>query len=124
MTPPRIYVSHASGFDFKKELYEPLGAISGVEFIFPHASAKAINSKDAIKHADGLLAEVSMPSHGVGIEIGWAEMLGKPLIFAHRDEVKVSGALTFLKATVLSYASSAELTTKTQQALTQLTAQS
>ncbi len=49
---------------------------------------------DWIQGCDGLVAEVSTPSHGVGYEIAYALALGKPVLCIHRHGVKVSKMLT------------------------------
>lgn len=41
---------------------------------------------DWVKQADGLIAEVTNPSLGVGYEIALAEILGKPILALFRDE--------------------------------------
>jgi len=39
---------------------------------------------------DILIAEVSVPSHGVGYEIGFALGIGKPVLALYQDDLKVS----------------------------------
>lgn len=39
-----------------------------------------------LKEADVLVAEVTVPSHGVGYEIARAETLGKPILCLHRPQ--------------------------------------
>src|SRR3990172_1861506 len=43
-----------------------------------------------IRLSDVLMAEVSVPSHGVGYEIGYALGLGKRVLALHREGRKVS----------------------------------
>ena len=43
-----------------------------------------------IKKCDALIAEVSVPSHGVGYEIGYALNIGKPVLCLHQKERRVS----------------------------------
>jgi len=43
-----------------------------------------------IRGCDTLIAEVSVPSHGVGYEIGFALGLGKPVLALFQEERKVS----------------------------------
>lgn len=43
-----------------------------------------------IKDCDALIAEVSVPSHGVGYEIGFALNLGKPVLCLYQRDCKVS----------------------------------
>jgi len=47
-----------------------------------------------IKNCDVLIAEVSVPSHGVGYEIGFALNIGKPVVCLHQKERKVSKMIT------------------------------
>lgn len=47
-----------------------------------------------IKNCDVLIAEVSVPSHGVGYEIGFALNMGKPVLCLHQKERKVSKMIT------------------------------
>jgi 2'-deoxynucleoside 5'-phosphate N-hydrolase len=43
-----------------------------------------------IRESDVLIAEVSVPSHGVGYEIGYALSLGKPVLALYQEGRKVS----------------------------------
>jgi nucleoside 2-deoxyribosyltransferase len=43
-----------------------------------------------IRECDVLIAEISVPSHGVGYEIGFSLALGKPVLALHQDGKKVS----------------------------------
>ena len=47
-----------------------------------------------INNCDVLIAEVSVPSHGVGYEIGYALQIGKPVLCIHQKERKVSKMIT------------------------------
>ncbi len=49
-------------------------------------SDEAIYKRDVawLAEADAVVAEVTVPSHGVGYEIGRAEALGKPVLCLHR----------------------------------------
>lgn len=47
-----------------------------------------------IKNCDALIAEVSVPSHGVGYEIGFALNIGKPVLCLHQKDKKVSKMIT------------------------------
>jgi len=55
-------------------------------------SPRAVYSRDVawIRECDLLIAEVSMPSHGVGYEIGFALGIGKPVLALHQNGRKVS----------------------------------
>ena len=47
-----------------------------------------------IQESDILIAEVSVPSHGVGYEIGYALGLGKPVLALYQEGRKVSKMLS------------------------------
>ncbi len=47
-----------------------------------------------IRNCDALIAEVSVPSHGVGYEIGFALTIGKPVLCIHHKDRKVSKMIT------------------------------
>ncbi|MFN8413331.1 MAG: nucleoside 2-deoxyribosyltransferase [Anaerolineales bacterium] len=47
-----------------------------------------------IDNCDVLIAEVSVPSHGVGYEIGYALQVGKPVLCIHQVEKRVSKMIT------------------------------
>ena len=56
----------------------------------------AVYARDVewIRACDVLIAEVSVPSHGVGYEIGFALGLGKPVLAIHQQGRKVSKMIT------------------------------
>ena len=56
---------------------------------------------DWIDHCDVLIAEVSVPSHGVGYEIGYALQIGKPVLCIYQQEKRVSKMITGNPNTVL-----------------------
>jgi nucleoside 2-deoxyribosyltransferase len=47
-----------------------------------------------IQNCDALVAEVSVPSHGVGYEIAYALNLNKPVLCLHQQDRKVSKMIT------------------------------
>jgi len=47
-----------------------------------------------IKNCDTLIAEVSVPSHGVGYEIGFALNIGKPVLCLYQKDRRVSKMIT------------------------------
>jgi len=89
-----IYVAHASSFDFKKELYEPLRSselYKQYEFVLPHLQSNSpFNSKE-------------FPSTGMGIELGWADMIGVPVFCIYRKGSKVSSSLEMVKTSRQEY---------------------
>ena len=64
------------------------GVVSVEAVIDPHE----VYTRDTtwIQESDILIAEVSVPSHGVGYEIGYALGLGKPVLALYQEGRKVS----------------------------------
>lgn len=109
-----IYVSHSTNFDYKTKLYEPLRANFADHDIFlPHEkNEEAVDTKQIIKTTDLILAEVSHPSTGQGIELGWANDSGVPIVCIHRDESTPSNALRVVSNEFISYSSAEDLVEK------------
>ena len=78
-------------------------------FILPHESDMFVNSKEIIKNADLIIAEVSYQSTGSGIELGWAEGFGKKVIFIYKKGSIVSGSLTVVSRIFIEYTDNDDL---------------
>lgn len=103
----KIYVVHSSGFDFKNELYKPLREAElniHYEIFLPHEeNDKPLSSKEFIASCDLLIAEVTYPSTGQGIELGWADFAGVPIICIYKSGMKYSGALKTVSDEFIEY---------------------
>jgi nucleoside 2-deoxyribosyltransferase len=49
---------------------------------------------DALEASDAIVAEISTPSHGVGMELEFAVIKGKKVICLRRPDSRVSGLIT------------------------------
>jgi 2'-deoxynucleoside 5'-phosphate N-hydrolase len=67
-------------------------ADSGVAAVESVIDPREVYTRDItwIRDSDVLIAEVSVPSHGVGYEIGYALGLGKPVLAIYQEGRKVS----------------------------------
>jgi nucleoside 2-deoxyribosyltransferase len=71
-----------------------------------------------VKSSDIILAEVSKPSHGVGMEIMLAYMEGKRIILLAKKDVKLSALLEGIKdAVIIRYEDEEELWEKLRKEL-------
>lgn len=98
--------SITGGRDFESVYQAIVHALTenGHEVPTAHLAETGITSVEAVIHpnevyerdvawiraCDVLIAEVSMPSHGVGYEIGFALGIGKPVLALYQDGRKVS----------------------------------
>lgn len=111
----KLYLTHATAYDYEVALYEPLKQTLAVnhDIFFPH-DEKNVNtkSKDIIKESDVVLAEVSQPSTGQGIELGWADSFNVPIVCFYRSGSKPSGSLRFISDVFIEFSSVEEMITK------------
>lgn len=115
----KLYVSHSSSFDFKSDLYDPLrsSTISNNEIFFPHDKDTVINTKEIIQECDFVIAEVSHPSTGQGIELGWADSEGVPIICFYKASSAPSSAISTISKSIFEYASVREMVEKLETEL-------
>jgi nucleoside 2-deoxyribosyltransferase len=71
-------------------------AESGIGTVEAVLDPQAVYSRDVdwIRASNVLIAEVSVPSHGVGYEIGFALGIGKPVLALYQQGRKVSKMIT------------------------------
>lgn len=119
----RIYISHSTdrSYDFRKFLYEPLQASSLMKdntLIFPHErdyGNEPRNMKEEIKRAAFVLAEVSHPSTGSGIELGWANEHDVPIFCMYQYGRDYSRALLVLTKHIEHYSGATEMVEKIER---------
>jgi nucleoside 2-deoxyribosyltransferase len=105
-------LAHATSFNYREALYAPLQQLilPQAKIIFPHLkTTEAMDSKSLIAHSDLVLAEVSYPSTGTGIELGWANMLNKPIYCLYQANRKYSTSLAVITTHMIAYENSQEL---------------
>ena len=111
----KLYLSHSSGYDYTNELYAPIKRSLTAEhtIVFPHDNRKeGVNSKNIIPQCDIVLAEVSYPSTGQGIEIGWADSNNIPIICFYRSDKAASTALHFIDCRIVTYGNKSDMIKK------------
>lgn len=118
-----IFVAHASSFDFRTKLYDPLRASvlnTKHEILLPQEDAREEITRDMIQSADVLVAEVSEPSLGAGIEMGWADAFGVPVIALYERGSQVSFSIDNVVTTRIEYENTEDMLTKLEEALVAL----
>lgn len=110
----RIYISHSKNYAFGEHLYKPIiesHLRDELDIILPYeVEGKVKNSKDIIAAVDMVIAEVSYPSTGQGIELGWADMLGKQIVGFYREGTQPSEGVKIIVPQLLSYKDDKEIT--------------
>ena len=106
----KIYVSHSKELDYLDGLYRPLRESqlnTEHEIILPHEVHKEaikVVSRDILRTCDLCIAEVSYPATGLGIELGWADAFGCPIVCIYKSGSKVSGSLKVITEDFIEYA--------------------
>lgn len=108
-TPRRWFVSHPSGgTQHTPTFFSAISSFAdkdgGIEIIFPHEDESGVTmTREAIESAELVLVEVSIPSTGSGIELGWANAIGKPIIAFHQGGTKPSPSIRFVAKEIHVY---------------------
>ena len=115
----RIYFGHSRDFDYEREYYAPIEASEALredELIMPHKGG-TYTARDREFYAclDLFVAEVSCPSIGLGIELGWASSGGVPIYCLYKKGAKPTGALRAVTDNVIEYESGEDLVGKVEQ---------
>lgn len=108
----KIFVPHSSNFDFINELYLPIqnsDLYQKHKIILPQLKGKEEITKDIIKSCDLIVAEVSFPSTGQGIELGWANIFGIPIVCIYKEEHKYSSSLEHITNMFVPYKNTNDL---------------
>lgn len=111
----KIYVTHSRDFDYENLLYRPIreSELNKLhDFILCYVDGQSFDTKETIKDADLVLAEVSVASTGQGVELGWAEILGTPILCIYQDGAKFSRSLKFITKDFISYLDGEDLIEK------------
>lgn len=113
----QIYLIHAGNFDYINELYNPIKTselYKKHQLIFPHETTEK-NSKIIIQQSDLVLAEVSYPSTGSGIELGWADTFHIPILCVYRKDKHFSSALKYITDQFIAYENPQDLVFKLER---------
>jgi hypothetical protein len=111
----KIFVAHSSGYDFKNELYLPLRSSDlnkKHDIYLPHENGYVVITKNIISNSDLMLAEVSYPSTGQGIELGWADAFKIPVICLYKEGSKISSSLEKITKNFIVYKDAKEMIDK------------
>ncbi len=109
----KIYVAHSKQLDYIENLYKPIREdkkLQEYEILLPHEkTAESANSREFYKGLSVMIAEVTYPATGLGIELGWAYDDGTPIYCLYQRGHKVSGSLKVICNHFIEYSSTEEL---------------
>jgi hypothetical protein len=92
-----IYFSHSHHVDYENDFYKPLlesKLSSCYDLILPHGSLyDGVDTREILINSDYLIAEVSYPGTGIGLELGRAESNNVPIICFIKKGFKCSSSV-------------------------------
>jgi hypothetical protein len=120
-----VYIGHSRGFDYERELYEPVHQLqldSNIEIILPHENGvSGVSTKELFQNGcDLFIAEVSYPATGLGMELAYADMLHIPIVCFSKSGIKISGSLSRITNRFVEYMDSKDLKEKIMQQIKEL----
>lgn len=111
-----IYVAHSNKLDYINKLYNPIKQSKlnkEHNFLFPHDELnKEIKTKQIIANYDLVIADVSLPATGLGIELGWADYSNTPILCIYEKGMKYSSSLKFITNKFIEYENSEDMIEK------------
>ena len=109
----KIYIAHSREIDFINELYNPLkncNELSKYELILPHERKQENNNNRIFyKNLAMIIADVSRPSTGLGIELGWAYDDNVKIYCIYKKGFKYSSSLKAVSDNFYEYSNELEL---------------
>ncbi len=112
----KVYITHASTFDYQTQLYQPLRTSNlNIEhqLILPHEnSTELFSTKEFISQQELIIAEVSYPSTGQGIELGWASIHNIPIVCIYKAGSVPSSGLKMITKDFIEYTSPTDMIQK------------
>ncbi len=88
----KIYLAHSSNGDYFNNFYKPILEDSELSkiMVLPHIDEEYIHNRDYYKDFDLVIAEVSIPSIGTGIELGFFYDEKIPIYCIYQDNYSKS----------------------------------
>jgi len=108
----RIFVAHASSFDFRNKLYAPIreSALNAEhQFFLPLETGEEEVTLETIKNSNAFVCEVSLPSTGAGIELGWADAHGVPILGIYEKGARPSTSAEYVTKMLREYSNPTEM---------------
>jgi nucleoside 2-deoxyribosyltransferase len=120
----KIYISHSGNYDYETGLYAPIkhsDLTKEHQLFLPHEAENAdMSAKEELTRTDLLIAEVSYPSTGQGIEMGLASALHVPIVCLYKAGTEPSGSSRFVSDTIVAYERTDDMLAKIAEAIEQV----
>ncbi len=109
----KIYIAHSKKLNYVENLYRPIRndkELQKYNIILPHEhSSFNPNGREFYSSLTAMIAEVTFPGTGMGIELGWAYDDSIPIYCIYQKGVKIASSLKQLNSKFIEYTSEQEL---------------
>lgn len=122
----KVFVAHSSNFDFKNKLYKPIreSALNRQhQFFLPQETGDEDVTFETIKNSDMLVCEVSEPSTGAGIELGWAHASKIPILCIYEKGSRPQASAEYVASEYVEYVDASDMLEKIEKFIQKISAQ-
>lgn len=120
----KVYIAHSRDMNYQEDLYSPIRSaeeLPQAAIILPHEnSSHSKKSREFYAQLDLVIAEVSQPATGLGIEVGWAYDSEVPIVCIYKKGHHYSSSLHAVTDQFFEYDTDAELVKLIQNIINQL----
>lgn len=102
----KIYVAHASNYDYINEIYKPIredSELKKYDIVLPHEEDNYIHNRDYYKSFDVAICEVSNASIGLGIELGFLYDSNVKIYCLYKNDSNYSKSLLAITKDIIMY---------------------
>ena len=111
-----VYVGHPKSIDYLHMLYPAIKKTrlyNEHHVILPHEfSGSPFNSKEYLPTCSLMIAEGSEQATGLGIEMGWANLMEVPILCIYQEGKKIAGSYKVVTDQFICYTDEADLVKK------------
>ncbi len=102
----KIYIGHSSDIDYVNKIYKPIKEdieLSRYDIVFPHEKVDTNNSRKYYDDFDLVICEVSKPSTGLGIEMGFFFDSNIPIYCLYEKGMEYSKSIKVISDVIIEY---------------------
>ena len=102
----RIYVAHSTNCDYINEIYKPIredNELNKETFILPHEDDNFIHERNYYNNFDLAICEISYPSTGLGIELGFLSDSNIPIYCLYKKDNSYSKSILTVTSNIIEY---------------------
>lgn len=111
-----VYVGHPKSIDYLQKLYPAIKKTRLYKehhVVLPHEySGSPFHSKEYLPTCSLMIAEGSEQATGLGIEMGWADLMGIPILCIYQEGRKIAGSYKVMTNQFICYADEDDLVEK------------